>query len=228
MSSARERYVLIVLAERRKRESVGVLLVTMTAQKQSTQQGTLRQSRYSRQYGSVTSHVTSEQSDVRVGSMCISMRLHKREEGASTNLTRIPCSYNQPETFTDLGHQSINQSITMATRRINATEKTTLDQDEIRAEPKSNISPAVPMFVHSILLEERQIKILIIHHQIRDNQTPCLHLCHGHLSSRLLLPLREDDICWYVEEHPLPSTQAMLMFLLLIISVLRSSHGATC
>jgi hypothetical protein len=110
MSSARERYVLIVLAERRKRESVGVLLVTMTAQKQSTQQGTLRQSRYSRQYGSVTSHVTSEQSDVRVGSMCISMRLHKREEGASTNLTRIPCSYNQPETFTDLGHQSINQS----------------------------------------------------------------------------------------------------------------------
>jgi hypothetical protein len=36
----------------------------------------------------------------------------------------------------------------MATqRRINTTEKTHLDQDEVRLEPKSNITPAVPSFV---------------------------------------------------------------------------------
>jgi hypothetical protein len=36
----------------------------------------------------------------------------------------------------------------MATqRRINTTEKTHLDQDEVRLEPKSNISPAVPSLV---------------------------------------------------------------------------------
>jgi hypothetical protein len=36
----------------------------------------------------------------------------------------------------------------MATqRRINATEKTHLDQDEVKLEPKSNITPAVPSFV---------------------------------------------------------------------------------
>ncbi|KAK3054263.1 vacuolar ATPase assembly integral membrane protein vma21 [Extremus antarcticus] len=35
----------------------------------------------------------------------------------------------------------------MATRRTAASEKTHLDQDEIRAEPKSNITPAVPSSV---------------------------------------------------------------------------------
>jgi hypothetical protein len=36
----------------------------------------------------------------------------------------------------------------MATqRRINTTEKTHLDQDEVRLETKSNISPAVPSLV---------------------------------------------------------------------------------
>ncbi len=34
----------------------------------------------------------------------------------------------------------------MATRRTAASEKTHLDQDEIRAEPKSNITPAVPSY----------------------------------------------------------------------------------
>ena len=35
----------------------------------------------------------------------------------------------------------------MATRRIATDEKTHLDQDETRAEPVSNISPAVPTYV---------------------------------------------------------------------------------
>ena len=40
------------------------------------------------------------------------------------------------------------QSTTMATqRRINTTEKTHLDQDEVKSGPKSNITPAVPSFV---------------------------------------------------------------------------------
>jgi hypothetical protein len=39
-------------------------------------------------------------------------------------------------------------SIAMASqRRINTTEKTHLDQDEVRLQSKSNISPAVPSFV---------------------------------------------------------------------------------
>lgn len=36
----------------------------------------------------------------------------------------------------------------MATqRRTNATEKTQLDQDETKSQPKSNITPAVPSYV---------------------------------------------------------------------------------
>ncbi|KAK5172110.1 vacuolar ATPase assembly integral membrane protein vma21 [Saxophila tyrrhenica] len=40
----------------------------------------------------------------------------------------------------------------MATRRINASEKTHLDQDDSKLEPKSNISPAVPSSVIAKLL----------------------------------------------------------------------------
>ena len=39
----------------------------------------------------------------------------------------------------------------MATRRIATEEKTHLDQDETRAERKSNISPAVPSYVYASL-----------------------------------------------------------------------------
>lgn len=50
------------------------------------------------------------------------------------------------QTRKPLGHS--HAPTTMATqRRINTTEKTHLDQDEVRLEPKSNITPAVPSFV---------------------------------------------------------------------------------
>jgi hypothetical protein len=43
-------------------------------------------------------------------------------------------------------------SIAMASqRRINTTEKTHLDQDEVRLQSKSNISPAVPSFVSYLI-----------------------------------------------------------------------------
>jgi hypothetical protein len=66
-------------------------------------------------------------------------------------------TYSTPDNTINNNTTNLNQSKlnkTMATqRRTNLPEKTVLSHAEIKAEPKSNIAPAVPSFVHLKAIE---------------------------------------------------------------------------
>lgn len=113
-------------------------------------------------------------------------------------------------------HSSESDNIVsnMTTRRIVTQEKTHLDQDELKPEPKSNISPAVPGWA-SLHLPPQQPRTNNPA-KIRHSETPRIHLRHDHITHRQLLHdpqlsirryvshRRPDNaLCWTAQENML-------------------------